>query len=146
VDQRTAPKAQATKRVLIVDDEQSVLSVMRASFASFRHGHAYQIMTAESAADAFTLLRQEQFSLILLDIAIPAASGRWLRERSLGLGLLARFRALGVSAPVLLITGSASDAMKEAEALKLGAAGFLYKPIGVRQLDDVVARVLASGA
>jgi YesN/AraC family two-component response regulator len=90
MDPRAAPKASATKRVLIVDDEPSILHMLRAFFASFHHGHAYQITTAESATDAFSLLRQEQFDLILLDIVMPAARGLWIKERHLGLGLLAR--------------------------------------------------------
>jgi CheY-like chemotaxis protein len=39
----------ATKRILLVDDEPIVLTVLRDFFASFRHGHAYAITTAESA-------------------------------------------------------------------------------------------------
>jgi two-component system phosphate regulon response regulator OmpR len=145
MDEQTATKASAAKRVLIVDDEPSVLSVLRASFASFRHGHAYRIITAESAADAFTLLRQEHFDLILLDIVMPAASGRWLTEKNLGLGLLTRFHDLGVTAPVLLITGAANDAAKEAAAQNAAVVGYLYKPIDLRELDAAVARVLGFG-
>jgi hypothetical protein len=35
-----------TKRVLIVDDELIVVSVLREFFASFQHGHAYEITPA----------------------------------------------------------------------------------------------------
>src|SRR5689334_12972518 len=45
MDKQTATKAGATKRVLIVDDEPNVLSVLRAYFASFHHGHAYWTTT-----------------------------------------------------------------------------------------------------
>ena len=145
MDPHTAPKASATKRVLIVDDEPSVLSVLRACFVSFHHGHAYQITTAESATDAFSLLRQEQFDLILLDIVMPAARGHWIKEKNLGLGLLTRFRDLGVTAPVLLMTGIARDVAKEVEARSAGVAGVLYKPIDLRELDDAVAHILSSG-
>jgi CheY-like chemotaxis protein len=82
MDPRTAPEASATKRVLIVDDEPSVLSVLRACFASFHHGYAYQITTAESATDAFSLLRQEQFDLILLDIIMPAHAATGSKKRT----------------------------------------------------------------
>jgi DNA-binding response OmpR family regulator len=144
VDQCTAPKARATKRVLIVDDEPGVLSMLRGLFASFHHGHAYQITTAESATDAFGLLRHEQFDLILLDIALPAARGLWIKERHLGLGLLARFRELDVTAPVLVMTGVSKDVAKELEARHAGVAGVLYKPLGVRELDETVERILRS--
>ena len=63
-----------TKRVLIVDDEAIVLTVLRDFFASFQHGYPYEITTAESASEAFQILRREQFDLILLDVIIPAAA------------------------------------------------------------------------
>jgi DNA-binding response OmpR family regulator len=146
--ERTATKATATKRVLIVDDEPVVLKTLGAFFDGFRHGHAYEITTAESAADAFTLLRGEQFDLILLDIVIPAASGRWLSaEKYLGLGLLTRFRDLSVNAPVIMMTAGGWGAPeKEAETRNAGVAEFIYKPIGFRELDEIVARVLCTGA
>ena len=43
------------KRVLIVDDEAIVLTVLRDFFASFRHGYAYEITTTESASEAFQI-------------------------------------------------------------------------------------------
>ena len=138
-------KGAATKRVLIVDDEAIVLTVLRDFFASFRHGYMYEITTAESASGAFQILRREQFELILLDVVIPAAAGRWLSESNLGFSLLARLRDLGVTAPVLVMTGGGSSA-KEAEALNAGAAGFLYKPVGLRELDHAVTRALRSAS
>jgi DNA-binding response OmpR family regulator len=121
-----------------------VLTVLRDFFASFRHGYAYEITTAESASETFQILRREQFDLILLDVILPAAASRWLPESNLGFGLLARLRDLGVTAPVLVMTGGGTIA-KEAEALEAGAAGFLYKPVGLRELDRAVTRALTSG-
>jgi YesN/AraC family two-component response regulator len=74
MNERTVTKASATKRVLIIDDEPIVLTVLRDFFASFRHGHAFEITTAESAAGAFEILRREPFDLILLDVVIPRPS------------------------------------------------------------------------
>ena len=139
------PKGTGAKRVLIVDDEAIVLTVLRDFFASFRHGYAYEITTAESASEAFQILRREPFDLILLDVIIPAAAGRWLSEGNLGFTLLARLRDLGVPAPVLVMTGGGSSA-KEAEALSAGAAGFLFKPVGLRDLDQTVTRALRSAS
>lgn len=135
----------ATKRVLIVDDEAIVLIVLRDFFASFRHSYAYEITTAESASEAFQILRREQFDLILLDVILPAAAGRWLSESNLGFSLLARLRDLGVTAPVLVMTGGGTIA-KEAEALDAGAAGFLYKPVGLRELERAVTHALTSAS
>jgi FixJ family two-component response regulator len=66
-------------------------------------------------------------------------------HKNLGLGLQARIRNLGVTAPALLMTGIAKDVAKELDARNAGAAGVLYKPIDLRELDDAVAHILRSG-
>ena len=68
-----------TTRVLIVDDDAIVLTVLRDFFASFRHGHAYEITIAESTSEAFQILRREQFDLI------PARRKNTGRSRPLAL-------------------------------------------------------------
>ena len=50
-----------------------------------------------------------------------------------------------MTAPVLMMTGGAGGTVKEVEALNVGATGYLYKPIGVRELDQAVTLVLGSG-
>jgi CheY-like chemotaxis protein len=144
-EEHSATKACSTRRVLIVDDEPIVLSVLQDFFGSFQHGHVYEITTAESAAGAFEILRRKQFDLILLDVVIPATAGYWLSESDLGFGLLARLRDLGVTTPVLVMTGR-SSAAKEAKALNAGAAGFLDKPVGLHDLDNAVTRAIGSAS
>ena len=61
----------ATKRILIVDDQAHVLDVLRDIIARFQHGHAYEITTAHSVADALDILQRERFDLILLDMVMP---------------------------------------------------------------------------
>ena len=64
----------------------------------------------------------------------------WLQ----GLDLLQRVRHLGVKAPVFMMTG-VWNTQKEAEALIEGAAGYLHKPFGLRELDHLVSLALGSG-
>ena len=130
-----------SKRVLIVDDEPSVVGVLQEFFARFRHGHAYVVVSASSAAEALDILLRGAFDLILLDMVIPGPGARWKQ----GLDLLKRVRRdLGVKAPVLIMSG-AWDTRKEAEALSEGAVGYLHKPFGLRELDHLVALALGSG-
>ena len=60
-----------------------MLTVLRDFFASFRHGHAYEMATADSAPRAFDILRRKPFDLILVDVVIPATTDRWLSESKL---------------------------------------------------------------
>ena len=97
---------ESSKRVLIVDDERNVVGVLREFFARFQHGHAYDVVSAYSAAEALDILLRDillkkQFDLILLDMVLPRVGG---------LDLLKRIRDLGVNAPVLVMTGGRQEA------------------------------------
>ena len=129
-----------SKRVLIVDDDLNVVALLREFFARFEHGHAYEITSAHSVADALDILLRGAFDLILLDMVIPGIGTRWKQ----GLDLLKRIRDLGVKAPVLMMSGG-GDAQK-AEALIAGALGYLHKPFNLRDLDRSVALALGSRA
>jgi len=131
-----------TKRVLIVDDEPIVIALLRDCFASFQHGHDYEITSACSVSEGFDILLRERFDLILLDMVIPEI-GRSSPGKQ-GLDLLKRIRAHGVNAPVLMMTGG-SDTGTEADALNEGAFGYLHKPFDLRELDHLVTLALGSG-
>jgi two-component system alkaline phosphatase synthesis response regulator PhoP len=123
-----------SKRVLIIDDERSVVGVLLEFFARFQHGHTYDVVPAYSAAEALDILLRRAFDLILLDMVITGIGAR----RKQGLDLLKRMRDLGVNTPVLMMSG-AWDTQKEAEALIAGAVGYLRKPFDLRDLARSVA-------
>jgi len=133
--------ARTTKRVLIIDDQRNVLDVLREIFASFQHGHAYDITTAQSVADALGILEREHVDLILLDMVMPGIGDPVLRRQ--GLDVLKRIRELGVNAPVLMMSGD-YESRKEADALTQGAFAYLHKPFDLRELDRLVSQAIAS--
>ena len=118
-----------------------MLDVLREILASFQHGHAYEITTARSVADALVILQREHFDLILLDMVMPGIGDPLLRRQ--GLDLLKRIRDLGVNAPVLMMSGD-WESRKEADALIQGVFAYLHKPFDLRELDRLVARAIAS--
>jgi CheY-like chemotaxis protein len=132
-----------TKRVLIVDDEPIVITMLQDAFTYFQHGHVYEITSVCSAADAFDIVLRERFDLILLDMVMPPRAGD-RRPWKQGLDVLKHVRDLGVMAPVLMMSGGGGDA-QEAEALIAGAVGYLHKPFDLRDLDRSVALALGSG-
>ena len=133
----------AAKRVLIIDDQRLVLDVLREILASFRHGHAYEITTAQSVADALGMLERERFDLILLDMVMPGIGDPLLRRQ--GLDVLKRIRQLGIGVPVLMMSGD-YERRKETDALTEGAFAYLHKPFDVAELDRLVARAIASAS
>jgi CheY-like chemotaxis protein len=130
-----------SKRVLIVDNEPRVVEVLREFFACFQHGHAYDVVPAYSAVEALDILLRGAFDLILLDMVMPGTGTRWKQ----GLDLLKRIRDLGLSTPVLMMSG-ASDTRKEAQARIAGAVGYLHKPFNLLDLDRSVALALGPRA
>ena len=118
-----------------------MLEVLREILASFQHGHSYESTTAQTVTGALAILERERFDLILLDMVMPGIGDPVLRRQ--GLEVLKRIRQLGVTAPVLMMSGD-YDTRKEADALTEGAFGYLHKPFDVGQLDRLVASAIGS--
>jgi DNA-binding NtrC family response regulator len=133
--------SQAAKRILIVDDQPHVLGVLRELVASYQHEHPYEITTMQAVADALGILQRERFDLILLDMVMPGIGDPMLRSQ--GLDVLKLVLDLGVTAPILMMSGD-RDPGKEAEALTLGAFGYLQKPFDLHDLERIVTRAVAS--
>ena len=118
-----------------------MLDVLREILASFRHGHSYESTTAQTVTGALAILERERFDLILLDMVMPGIGDPVLRRQ--GLEVLKRIRQIGVTAPVLMMSGD-YETRKEADALTEGAFGYLHKPFDVGQLDRLVASAIGS--
>jgi DNA-binding response OmpR family regulator len=113
-------------RILIVDDEQTLLDQLRDAFEDQR----YLVETAHDGEEALDKLFENPVDLIILDIMLPKQDG---------LSVLEEIRQTGVTTPVLLLTarGETDDKVK---GLDLGADDYLPKPFS---LDELLARVRA---
>lgn len=107
-------------KILIVDDEPNIT----ASFSALLRDHKYFTETAASAEEAVRLLRQGDFSLVLLDLNLPGQSGieflRQLREEP--------------DPPHVLVISGQSDIPTALQAVKLGAIDYLEKPVAAEKL------------
>jgi DNA-binding NtrC family response regulator len=122
----------AQSRLLVVDDNEDVLTAVRLLFE--RHGAAVQAATSPAALP--TLLREEAFDAVLLDMnfARDAASGQE------GLMWLERILAFEPHAAVVMITAY-GDVELAVEAMKRGAVDFVTKPW---QNEKLLATVTAA--
>ncbi|HXJ05577.1 MAG TPA: PAS domain S-box protein [Candidatus Acidoferrum sp.] len=81
------PMEQAREgRILLVDEDDSVLEAVRAILLEREHA----VETAKSAADAMALLERKEFDLIVADLELAGAGGRnilhdWISARKPGL-------------------------------------------------------------
>jgi DNA-binding NtrC family response regulator len=106
--------------LLIIDDDANTLASLSRAFRLAGH----EATVCDSAARALEIARGERFDLILSDVVMPGKDG---------LALLEDFRALGVTSPVVMISGQATVEMA-VRATKLGAIDFLEKPLSTDKL------------
>jgi len=126
--------ARATKTVLIVDDDQAIVRLLKEALGLFRHQHAYKIETAGDGADALAALHRDHFDLVLLDMYMP---------RMTGLELLAQMRHLKLQPPVLMLTGN-DDTRTAADALASGIFAYIPKPFDLQHLEHLVSLAVSS--
>jgi putative nucleotidyltransferase with HDIG domain len=117
--QHTGP----TRRILIIDDEPNILSVLYSLLSDH-----YECKTATSAGEALSYLKEEAFELVLSDIMMPGMNG---------LELLEEITRLCRETVVVLISGNLSI-QSAIEAMRRGAFDYVTKPFN---LDDVEASV-----
>jgi two-component system cell cycle sensor histidine kinase/response regulator CckA len=121
--QQVQAMPQGRARILLVDDEASLLAVWNEVLTSL----GYQVTTAANGEAALSLFVQEpdSFDLVLTDQIMPVLSGT---------DFIAGVRALRPGLPVIVWTGYSDVAAREAAA-GLGVFDILAKP--VRQADLV---------
>ena len=120
-------------RILIIDDDLEFANVLRMHLISA--GYAAEV--AEDAVDGGKALLANPPALVLCDINMPYMSG-------LDLMALMQSDARSASIPVVLVSGR-TDAETMANAVKLGAADFLSKPVTREQLLASVEACLQAG-
>jgi two-component system, NtrC family, response regulator AtoC len=117
-------------RVLVIDDAESV----RTYLANLLELRGYEVDTAEDGRRALALLEGGAGpDLILLDMMMPGWDG---------LETLRRVREFDGSVPVVVLSvvGKATTIV---EAMRLGAADYLNKPLEENLLEATLAQVLA---
>jgi two-component system, NtrC family, response regulator PilR len=120
--------AATSPRLLVVDDEPDLRTLYELTL--LREG--YDVECAGSVEEAWGLLAQKQYQLVITDMRLPDG---------LGLDLLQRMERAGRSEKTMVITAYASPE-NAVEALKSGAYDYLTKPVDLRQFRAVVASAL----
>ena len=112
--------AAQTVRVLIADDEPSVLQLLSDLLAA--HG-GFEVATVASGQEVLDRLATFPADVVLLDILMPGMSGN---------DTLSELRARGFQVPAIAITGAP-------DKVSTGFLAVLSKPIDMRQLIVLVS-------
>ncbi|HZF79150.1 MAG TPA: sigma-54 dependent transcriptional regulator [Rubrivivax sp.] len=113
--------------VLVVDDDNDAARMMAALITK----RQFTVATANTLRDARRQIALQRPDLLLLDLQLPDGSGMELLNSP----------ELTAHSQVVLMTGHAS-LESSIQALRLGAADYLTKPVSLRQLEGVLSRVI----
>jgi PAS domain S-box-containing protein len=118
------------ERILLVDDEHDVLDVEKEMLKKL----GYIITAKDNAREALKLFagQPDQFDLVITDMTMPDMTGDKLA------GELSKIRS---DIPIILCTGFSELIFKE-KAESLGIMGFLMKPVTMRDLSNMIRKVL----
>lgn len=120
-----------SKTILIVDDSSTMLMSLQNSLEIA----GFQVISASDGAIALAKLRNgAKPDLIITDINMPNMGGIEFIGKTRGLG---GFRFT----PILALTTESQQATRD-EAKKLGATGWLLKPVSGVDLTKVIKQVL----
>ena len=114
-------------RLLIADDDRGVRDVLRAIFEPF-----FELVEAESGDEAVGLIERVRVDIALLDMHMP---------RRTGLETLRVLKRVRSTAPGILVTAEATDALRR-DAAEADAFDVLAKPVRKAELVSTVAAAL----
>ena len=129
------PERREIASVVVCEDDDVTLELLCDHLVADRFG----VMPAPSASDALRLCRYNHPDLLLLDLALPDASGLdVLREIRGGDGLESRFDP---RLPVIVLTGRSAEADR-IRGLDSGADDYVLKPFSWLELRARIGAVL----
>jgi two-component system OmpR family response regulator len=113
--------------LLIVDDDQDILSLL----TKFFRKHSHTVTVAQDGAAMFAALEENPIDLVVLDLMLQGEDG---------LSLCQRLRVTS-RVPVIMLTAMA-DSTERIVGLEMGADDYLTKPFDQRELLARVKAVL----
>lgn len=114
-------------RLLIVDDEDTILKLLTKLFAE-----DYEVITASTASDGLKSIEESPLDVVLLDIMLPDPTG---------LELLKAVKTVDPDTQVIMMTGYASIETST-EALREGAYDYILKPFEESQIKSLLRNAL----
>ncbi|MGE7827146.1 response regulator transcription factor [Paenibacillus sp. NPDC093718] len=113
-------------RILIVDDDEKIISMLRRGLAF----EGYDVLTASNGAEGLKVILSEDPDVVILDVMMPQVDG---------FEALRRLREGGSTTPVLMLTAK-DEVENRVKGLDTGADDYLVKPFA---LEELLARVRA---
>lgn len=111
------------KKILIIDDKQSILETLSESLTA--EGH--QVEITNDSRKGLEMIKNDTYEIVLLDIQMPEFSGLDVIESLKGSSQLK-------STKIILMTASEIPSSDLTELMKTGVAAWIRKPIDMKFL------------
>jgi two-component system OmpR family response regulator len=106
-------------KILLIEDDRGIALALSQALAQ-----THVMVIASQGLEGIRLARREQFDVIVLDLNLPDMNGLEVCEE---------IRTLGVSTPILVLSGEA-QVMSKIRLLDAGANDYLTKPFSLGEL------------
>jgi PAS domain S-box-containing protein len=128
--ERTDVCLKGSERILVIDDEEDLVTVMEKYLSSL----GYQVTTSISSPEALEIFRDRphRFDLVITDMTMPQMTGLKLSQE---------IHATRPDIPIILNTGY-EVSISEAEAKINGIREFVMKPIRFNEFSVIIRNVL----
>jgi two-component system sensor histidine kinase/response regulator len=126
--ERVAPRAGATKRILVAED--NLVNRNLVVLLLERRGH--QLTVVGDGKRAVSLLEKQNFDMVLMDVQMPEMNG--FEATAI---IRAREQKSGTRIPIIALTAHAMKGDRE-RCVAAGMDGYLSKPIRAKDLIDIV--------
>jgi DNA-binding response OmpR family regulator len=122
-----APVVEGAKRVLVVEDDASIMLGLRINLEA----EGYAVLSAEDGERALMVVREAPPDLVILDVMLPKMNG---------FQVLQTLRREGYAMPIIILSARTGE-MDKVTGLELGAEDYVAKPFS---LAELLARVRAA--
>ncbi|OLN22261.1 DNA-binding response regulator [Domibacillus antri] len=114
------------KKILLVEDEMYMMDLLEIHLSQ-----DYQLFEAKDGEAALTLIREQSFDLIILDVMLPYVDGWTVCQKIRGKD----------DTPILMLTAR-SEISDRVKGLEIGADDYLVKPFDFEELEARVRALL----
>jgi len=128
--QKSASKASASKRILLVDDDAEIIESLRLTLES----KGYEVMIARDGNQGLAITERENPDLVILDMMMPKRSGFLVLEK---------LRRTRENPPRIIMITANEGSRHKAYAEMLGVDDYIRKPFPMDRLLESVGRLLA---
>jgi CheY-like chemotaxis protein len=117
--------------VLLIEDS----AFQRKVVSSIVKDLGYDIITADNGYEGIERILTDKPAVILSDLLMPEYDGKWVLEQ---------MNAKGIKTPVIIVTSDVQTSTKD-QCMRLGAFGYLNKPVQKDLLKSAIDKALSGG-